>query len=71
VDAEIIPNCHEWDEAKQLPRELFEKVAEIGWLGGCIGAPFPSKYCSPPGGKMYATSRQTDGQDGRICRLRR
>jgi len=60
VDAEIIPNCHEWDEAKQLPRELFEKVAEIGWLGGCIGAPFPSKYCSPPGGKILGCVEPKD-----------
>lgn len=32
-----MPNCHEWDEAKQLPKELFKKAAQIGWLGCCVG----------------------------------
>jgi len=44
VETEIAPNVHEWDEAKRLPRELFKKCASIGWLGGCVGAPWPTKY---------------------------
>jgi len=60
VDSEIIPNCHEWDEQKQLPKELFKKVAQIGWFGGCIGAPWPAKYCTPPGGKIVGTVEPKD-----------
>ncbi|MBT4520355.1 MAG: acyl-CoA dehydrogenase [Halieaceae bacterium] len=37
VDAEIIPNATEWDIAESYPRELFDKFAELGWLG--IGVP--------------------------------
>jgi len=39
-----MPYAHEWDEAKQLPKELFKKVAQIGWFGACVGAPWPEKY---------------------------
>jgi hypothetical protein len=39
-----MPFAHEWDEQKELPRELFRKCAQIGWLGGCAGTPWPTKY---------------------------
>jgi hypothetical protein len=35
--------CSHRDEAKQLPKELFKKVASIGWLGACVGAPWPKQ----------------------------
>lgn len=44
VDSEVTPFAHEWDEAKQLPKEIFTKCAKLGWLGGCCGAPWPTKY---------------------------
>lgn len=37
VDKEVTPFCHEWDEAKQLPRELYIKAAKAGILGACVG----------------------------------
>jgi len=40
VDAEIMPFAFEWDEAKAIPRELFQKTAKAGWLGACVGAPW-------------------------------
>ncbi|CAO3683335.1 unnamed protein product [Umbelopsis vinacea] len=36
VDKEITPYCHEWDEAKQLPRSMFKKAAEAGILAAVI-----------------------------------
>lgn len=39
-----MPFCHEWDEAKQIPKELFVKAAKAGILGGVCGSPWPSKY---------------------------
>ncbi|ORX46285.1 acyl-CoA dehydrogenase NM domain-like protein [Hesseltinella vesiculosa] len=36
VDTEVIPYCHEWDEAKKLPRELYIKAAKAGILAGCV-----------------------------------
>src|SRR5438034_1282932 len=34
--AEIEPNASEWDRAHGFPRELFGKLAELGFLGVCI-----------------------------------
>ncbi len=44
VDKEIMPFCHEWDEAKQLPRSLYGKLAEQNLLAAVIGAPFTGDY---------------------------
>ncbi|MET0973460.1 MAG: acyl-CoA dehydrogenase family protein [Thermoleophilaceae bacterium] len=33
VRAEIAPNLDEWEEAREFPRELFDRAAELGFLG--------------------------------------
>jgi acyl-CoA dehydrogenase len=33
VRAEIAPNVDEWEEAREFPRELFERCGELGFLG--------------------------------------
>ncbi|PRP89639.1 hypothetical protein PROFUN_00903 [Planoprotostelium fungivorum] len=43
VDKEIAPNCHKWDEDKQIPREMFRKCYEAGWLPGTVGQ-WPVQY---------------------------
>ena len=40
VEKEITPFAHEWDEAGEFPRPLYEKAAKIGLLG--LG--FPEEY---------------------------
>ncbi|KIZ39468.1 MULTISPECIES: acyl-CoA dehydrogenase family protein [Rhodopseudomonas] len=40
VDREIAPFAHQWDEAGEFPRELYQKAAAIGLLG--LG--FPEEY---------------------------
>jgi len=40
ADAEIRPHVLEWDEAQQLPREVFRKLGELGFLGVL----FPEEY---------------------------
>ena len=42
VDAHIMPNCHDWDEAKEMPRSLFTNMAEAGILQGVCGPPWPT-----------------------------
>jgi alkylation response protein AidB-like acyl-CoA dehydrogenase len=37
VEKEIMPFTHEWDEAKEIPRELYEKAAKAGILAACVG----------------------------------
>ncbi len=41
-----MPFTHQWDEAKVVPKGLFAKCAEAGWLAAVVGAPWPSKYLS-------------------------
>src|SRR6266480_5562378 len=38
--AEIEPNASEWDRAHGFPRELFGKLADLGFLGVCV----PEEY---------------------------
>ncbi len=33
VEKEIAPNVDEWEEAREFPRELFSRAAELGFLG--------------------------------------
>ena len=40
VEAEILPNIREWDEKGEVHREIFAKMAEMGFLG----APIPEQY---------------------------
>ena len=44
VEKEIAPFAHEWDEAGEFPRTLYEKAAQIGLLG--LG--FPEEYGGVP-----------------------
>jgi len=40
VEKEIMPYCHEWDEKKSIPRELWKKCYQAGWLPGVVGSPW-------------------------------
>ena len=33
VSTEIAPNVDEWEEAREFPRELYNRAAELGFLG--------------------------------------
>jgi len=44
VEKEVIPYCHDWDEAKSLPKELYLKCAQAGILPGVVGAPWPTHF---------------------------
>src|SRR6201987_6500208 len=44
VEKEIEPHAHEWDEAGEFPRTLYEKAAGIGLLG--LG--FPEEFGGVP-----------------------
>ncbi|KNE70046.1 hypothetical protein AMAG_15035 [Allomyces macrogynus ATCC 38327] len=37
VDKELMPYCHEWDEAKQIPREVYLKAGRAGILQAVCG----------------------------------
>ena len=40
VEAEIVPHVREWDSKGEVHREVFEKMAALGFLGG----PIPEQY---------------------------
>jgi hypothetical protein len=40
VDKEIVPHAREWERKGEVPRALYAKMAELGFLG----APVPTKY---------------------------
>jgi alkylation response protein AidB-like acyl-CoA dehydrogenase len=40
VEAEILPHIREWDERGEVHREIFGRMAELGFLG----APIPEQY---------------------------
>ena len=40
AEAEILPNIREWDEKAEAHREVFAKMADLGFLG----APIPEQY---------------------------
>ena len=40
VEAEIVPHGDAWEEAGKVPREVFAKMGELGFLG----MRYPEKY---------------------------
>ncbi|KAI8990278.1 acyl-CoA dehydrogenase/oxidase [Pilobolus umbonatus] len=51
VDNEVMPFCHEWSEAKAIPREVVKRAAELGILNATSGAaknPRNVKYMKYP-----------------------
>ncbi|KAI9256662.1 acyl-CoA dehydrogenase/oxidase [Phascolomyces articulosus] len=38
ADKELMPYCHEWSEAKAIPREVVKKVGQLGFLNAVSGA---------------------------------
>ncbi len=40
VAKEMYPHAHEWEEAQEFPRELFTRMAELGFLG----LKYPERY---------------------------
>jgi len=40
----VQPFASQWDEKKELPKELWQKAYHAGWLPGVIGIPWPTKY---------------------------
>lgn len=43
VEKEVMPNVHDWDEAKHIPKEFYIKAAKAGILAGCVGE-WPTEF---------------------------
>jgi len=44
VEREITPFCHEWDENKAMPKDIFKKTYQAGFLPAAVGHPWPTEY---------------------------
>src|SRR3954464_4815825 len=40
VDTELAPHAHEWEDARWFPKDVFDRLAELGWLG----LKYPEEY---------------------------
>ena len=49
VENEIAPHVMEWEEAREFPRELFNRCAELGFLG----LKFPEEYGGQGGSHLH------------------
>ncbi|MEY2908685.1 MAG: hypothetical protein RLZZ602_1208, partial [Pseudomonadota bacterium] len=50
VDAEIMPFANDWDEAGEIPLDLWPKAAEVGLLG--LG--YPEEFGGMPGDVWFS-----------------
>jgi alkylation response protein AidB-like acyl-CoA dehydrogenase len=54
VEEKLMPNVTEWDEAKNVPDEIFRDLGDRGYLAGLLGMHYPTQYtdkrvkCVPP-----------------------
>ncbi|KAI1102124.1 acyl-CoA dehydrogenase NM domain-like protein [Jackrogersella minutella] len=44
VETAIEPNVTEWDEKKEVPREIFLEAGRRGYLAGLLGVHYPTEY---------------------------
>lgn len=47
TEEHLMGNIHEWDEAGQIPQEIYHKAGDMGVLALCIGRPWPTAYVGP------------------------
>ena len=33
IDTELAPHAREWEDEKWFPNSVFDRLAELGWLG--------------------------------------
>jgi len=48
MEEHIIPNCHEWDEKKEIPKEVYKIIGEMGLNTLACGHPYPTNYGKIP-----------------------
>ncbi|PKS11192.1 hypothetical protein jhhlp_002953, partial [Lomentospora prolificans] len=44
VSTAIEPNVTEWDEAKEVPAEIYKEMGRRGYLAGLLGVHYPTQY---------------------------
>jgi len=49
VEKELLPHARQWEQAGEFPRSLFERFAELGWLG----LKYPERYGGAEAGPLF------------------
>ena len=49
VEAELAPRAREWEEARWFPNDVFDRLAELGWLG----LKYPEEYGGEGGDYLH------------------
>jgi len=44
TEERLMPNVHDWDEAGQIPKEIYVEAGKQGALALCVGRPWPKQY---------------------------
>ncbi len=44
VEEYLEPNIEEWEEAKEIPNEIYKEMGARGYLSGALGVSYPTKY---------------------------
>jgi alkylation response protein AidB-like acyl-CoA dehydrogenase len=54
VEKEIKPFSQEWDESREIPKDVIKKAFKAGWLAGSFGKKWPTEYIGDniAGGKI-------------------
>ncbi len=48
LEEHVFPHVHEWDEKKEIPREVYIKIGELGMNTLAMGHPYPTEYGKIP-----------------------
>jgi len=48
IEKEIMPFVDDWDEAYQIPREIYKKMGDRGYTLFACGMPYPTEYMKVP-----------------------
>lgn len=48
VENDLEPNVTEWDEAKNVPEEVYKEMGKRGYLAGLLGMKYPTQYAAAP-----------------------
>lgn len=48
LEEKVFPHIHDWDEAKEIPSEIFVELGSRGYNLLACGRPYPIEYCQPP-----------------------
>jgi len=47
TEEHLMPYIHEWDEAGEIPKSVYELAGESGAIGLVVGRPWPEKFIGP------------------------